>query len=83
MSVFRLDYINKFRPGTVEKMTELRNKYLDLEKEIKDIYYEMIPYAPNYINQERVFDETLSHLEQSQMYSIKMLCLLGEDKDGA
>jgi len=82
MSVFRLDYINKFRPGTVEKMTDLRKKYLDLEEEIRSIYDEMIPHVPGYINQERVFYETLSHLEQSQMYAIKMLCLLGEEKDG-
>ena len=84
MSDYRLDYISKFKPGTVEKMTELRAKYIELEKEILRLQGELSledwVNSKNMLHIARTCDEAMTHLETSQMYAIKMLCLLGEDK---
>lgn len=78
MSRFRLDHISKFKPGTVEKMTEIRQKYIDLEAELE----KLLPciYDDNAICMSRVADGCLTHLEQSLSYAIKLLCLKGEDR---
>jgi len=80
MSAFRLDYIGKFKPGTVEKMTALRSKFIELEGEISELF-PLITGDEDANNCFRVFSETLSHLEKSQMYAIKMLCLLNEENE--
>lgn len=84
MSNYRLDYITKFKPGTVEKMTELRAKYIELEREIRslrdELYVDDWISNPNVIQIARTYDQAFTHLETSLMYAIKMLCLLGEDR---
>lgn len=84
MSKYRLDYISKFKPGTVERMTELRAKFIELEREIQrlrnDVAFE--DWINNNASQVgRTFDQAMTHLETAQMYAIKMLCLMGEDKN--
>lgn len=74
----RMDYISSFKDGTVVKMSDLRQKFIDLEGEI--LKYKPDLYSENMQDSARVLDECLSHLEVSQMYAIKLLCLLNELK---
>lgn len=78
-SLFRLDYFSYFKPGTVEKMTDIRAKYIELEKALEDIAPDI--FTSDICNPNRTYHEALTHLEQSQMYAIKMLCLIGEADD--
>jgi len=81
MSEFRLDYIEDFMDGTVEEMERIRKKYVALENEIKNLLIPCKYNTNNLDNITRVYTETLSHIEKSQMYAIKLLCLIGEKKD--
>jgi len=78
MSESRMDFIEKFEDGIIENMTKLRKMYLDLEEELERLKslasYEKLSKE----NTARVFQQTINHLETSQMYSIKYLCLIGE-----
>lgn len=83
MSNYRLDYITKFIPGTVEEMTKIRAKFVELSEEIRlvrDRLGAKFRYD-NYDNIYRTYEESLTHLETAQMYAIKMLCLIGEDNE--
>ncbi|MCK4824322.1 hypothetical protein KA005_51695 [bacterium] len=81
MSVFRLDYIGNFKDGTVDIMSETRLKFLKMEHEIENIYKlgEATEKHREY-NFSRVYQKALECNEMAQMYSIKLLCLLGEKK---
>lgn len=84
MSNYRLDYITKFKPGTVEEMTKIRAKFIEIEEKISQ-FVEKMTDEYSYNNSEnicRTYDQALKHLETAQMYTIKMLCLIGEDNDG-
>ncbi len=75
-SSFRLDYISDFDEEIIQKMSDMRSKYIELENYVSEAF-------PLLVDEDlgscmRVFEEALTHLEQSQMYAIKMLCLLGE-----
>lgn len=85
MSNYRLDYISKFKPGTVERMSELRARFIELEREILKLHDDF--QCGDWINNSnviqigRTYKQAITHLETAQMYAIKMLCLIGEDKD--
>ena len=82
MSHNRLDYISLFKERTVEKMSEIRSKFIELESEIVNLKPNIFEGfdGEEGVNVMRVFKESLKHLEVSQMYAIKLLCLLGEVK---
>lgn len=85
----RLDYINKFKPGAFEEMGKLRKQLTDIDDYLSKLSTSAL--AGN-LDQEsdRAFQRALSlartKLESTQMYAIKAMCLLYEDKikpDGA
>lgn len=79
MSKSRMDFIEKFKDGTIENMTNLRKKYLDLEEGLERLKENAEYGMLSDNNIQRVFEQTINHLEASQMYSIKFLCLIGEE----
>lgn len=89
-SANRLDYIDKFKDGTVESMISLRQDFIELESKIECIYDSN--FSEQYrasleggydglLQIKRVAEECKKHLEVAQMYSIKFLCLIGEEKE--
>ena len=82
MSDYRLDYISKFKPGTVERMTDLRAKFIELERELRSLRNDAalgdwINNA-NLLNIGRTFDQAMTHLETAQMYAIKSAIVTGK-----
>lgn len=72
----RLDYISKFKEGIVDEMAMTRTHYIlmyDLLKRLENSAQD--PAA------KRAVALAVTHLEQSSMYAIKALCLIGEDKE--
>lgn len=83
---FRLDYITNLQDGTADDIDRILKMFLDLEKEIDlvfDSYSIKNQETPLYDweNSIRLWQECKTALEQAQMYSIKLLCLMGEVKD--
>jgi len=74
----RLDYIGKFKDGAVEKMTEIRAKFVALDEELRML-------ACNSESVDPAFNRTLAlartHIETASMYAIKSVCLKYEDKN--
>lgn len=71
----RLDYINKFNPGAVEEMTEIRQAYIDLDNRLTAICGETNDPALK-----RTYALARTNLEISSMYAIKSCCLAYEEK---
>lgn len=76
----RLDYISKFEDGTVEKMTELRKKFIDIDNELRG-YVDpngCVTITPALA---RTVSLARTHVETASMYAIKSLCLKHEVKE--
>ncbi len=72
----RLDFIQKFKDGYVEQMTEMRERFTELDEHL--IFHEL----DDNFNEEaaRTLELARTHLETALQYSIKTICLIGEDK---
>lgn len=73
----RLDFIDKIQPGAIEKMTHLRQMFIELDG-IICIQADKMKDNPA---GQRAASLARTHLEISLQYAIKTLCLLGEIKD--
>ena len=76
----RLDFIKKIDPANIEMMTILRNKFIDLDNEMKD-FEEFGCHDDNVQAAMRSLSIARTHLETSCMHAIKALCLIGEVKE--
>lgn len=76
----RLDYIGNFKEGASEKMSGIREEFLDLENKIIELHKLSPLESKESRNVFRCFNEALSHLEKSQLYVIKLLCLIYEQE---
>ncbi len=65
----RLDFISKFEDGAVEKMTEIRAKFMALDEELKQLSDGITPPGA------RVFAIARTNIESALHYAIKGLCL--------
>lgn len=71
----RLDFINKINPEFINKMTEIRNKFIVLDNELRKINDEMNGDSAGL----RAIALARTHIETSCMYAIKSLCIAGEE----
>jgi hypothetical protein len=71
----RLDYIYNFKDGAKEKMTEIREKYMDIDKMLYGLFIDEENPALK-----RTFAIARTNLEISLMYAIKTCCLKYEDE---
>ena len=73
----RLDYISNFKEGAIEKMTAMREQFINLDNELRALTAaneSVDPALPRSIALAR------THLEVALQYAIKSLCLKFEDK---
>lgn len=75
----RLDFISDIQPGAIEKMKEIRGMYIALDDIIK-IQGEKCETDEKAAGV-RAASLARTHLEIALQYSIKTLCLLGENID--
>lgn len=77
----RLDYINNFEDGAIEKMTEMRAKFIALDEELRMMLY----IGVNTITPNEALKRSIAlartNLEQALQYSIKSLCLKHEKRE--
>lgn len=73
----RLDFISNLKDGTVEKMTALRKKFIDLDNELKDLLLDQ-KLDENNPALNRCVALARTHIEEALMYAIKSLCLKHE-----
>lgn len=69
----RLDFISSFEDGAIEKMTEMRVKFMALDEELRVLANQKLPAAAG-----RTLALARTNLEMSLQYAIKSLCLLHE-----
>lgn len=74
----RLDFISDIQPGAIEKMKEIREMFIALDK-IITIQGEKCQ-SENIAAGVRTASLSRTHLETSLQFAIKTLCLLGETK---
>lgn len=74
----RLDFINKISQENINKMTEIRKKFIELDKQLMEMHDEAqqnnLPEAMRTISLAR------SNNEIACQFAIKSLCILGEIK---
>lgn len=68
----RLDYIGKFKDGTVEKMSEMRKLFIALDNELVKLGDDQHGH--------RNLAIARTNIEQACMNAIKVIALQGEDK---
>jgi len=74
----KLNHMCKFKhPVYVERMETFRNLFIDLDDKLRLIVEEDIEHKGEAM---RTIALARTHLEQSLMYTIKTLCILGEEK---
>ena len=73
----RLDFISNIQQGAIDKMTEIRRMYINLDKIISVQADKMLENPAGL----RAASLARTHLEISLQYAIKTLCLLGEIKE--
>ncbi len=73
----RLDFISNIDSEYVSRMTEIRKKFIALDKEIGMMADEPTASAASH----RTVALARTHIETSLQFAIKSLCLLGEIKE--
>jgi hypothetical protein len=71
----RLDYISSFADGAVEKMSEMRQKFIDLDNDLKNLADAANSTYVDSMALFRSIDLCRTHIEQASMYAIKSICL--------
>ena len=71
----RLDFIDKIDPIEIQRMTEIRNKFIELDDGLKKIADEINDFAGL-----RCVSLARTNLEIALQFSIKSLCISGEIK---
>lgn len=71
----RLDFIEKIEPDAINRMTELRQKFIALDKELQVINDQQPDPAGV-----RAISCARTNLEIALQFAIKSLCILGEIK---
>lgn len=81
MQDIRLDFITNIEPVAIELMTDIRQKFIALDRAIVD-FQESYPNISNGHNQQaaRCASIARTHIETACQYAIKALCLCGEQK---
>lgn len=72
----RLDLINNIKDEAFEKMTEIRQKFIALDKELFELWG-----SPCFPEAQRAFSIARTHLETASMFAIKGICLTYEKKE--
>lgn len=70
----RLDFITNIEETSINQMTSLRAKFIELDQELQNLGLD--PYLDSTSGRTLAISRT--NLETSLMYAIKTLCLLGE-----
>lgn len=73
----RLDFINNIKKEYIQRMTEIRKKFIDLDKEIGLMEDDPNASAASL----RTIALARTNIEIACQFTIKSLCLLGENKD--
>ena len=71
----RLDYISKFEVDAYEKMSKIRILYVELDDALREI----VDSREQRNGSSRCMSLARTHLETSQMYAIKTICILYEE----
>ena len=74
----RLDFITKINPVTILEMTELRQRFIEIDEHLKavaDTLGEMKKPAGL-----RTIALARTHLETGLQFAIKSLCIMGEEE---
>lgn len=71
----RLDFITNIEPSVINEMTALRAQFILLDEKLQKISDDMNGDSAGL----RAIALARTHIEQSCMYAIKSLCILGED----
>ncbi len=75
----RLDYIEKIDQIEIDRMTDIRSKFIALDRELQKISDDL--FAKKRMDDGlRVISLARTQLEVSLQFSIKSLCILGEIK---
>lgn len=71
----RLDYMSKFEVDAYEKMSKIRSLYMKLDDALREI----VDSREQRNGSSRCGSLARTHLETSQMYAIKTICILHEE----
>ena len=74
----RLDSINKIEPIYIDRMTELRKKFIELDRELGLMAEEDTVTGASLF---RAISLSRTHIEIALQFAIKSLCLMGEIKE--
>lgn len=72
----RLDFISNINQTEIDRMTEIRKKYIELDKELQKISDDMNGDSAGL----RAIALARTNLEIACQFSIKSLCILGEQE---
>jgi len=72
----RLDFISNINQTEIDRMTEIRKKYIELDKELQKISDDMNGDSAGL----RAIALARTNLEIALQFSIKSLCILGEQE---
>lgn len=75
----RLDFIENIDPIEITRMTDIRSKFIELDKELQKISDDLFE-RKRMDDGLRVISLARTQLEVSLQFSIKSLCILGEIK---